>query len=791
MREAVIALLVSAAVAGALPASAAAEGPSGRATEEQTKPPVRQAHSVIPLENDARGPLAEGHICAAVEEMFERDAERVREAAEALETQDAVHYDIDVCIDPVGLLLSATCSICVRAPEGRGLRFSLDEALSVETVLDGSALDGSARAIGYERDGRALMIDPVVPGEAGTTEIMVKYSGALTPGVGVRSDAGFVLLEGRSCWYPVSHSYDRSTFGIIIRYPDGFASVCSGALAGMAAPLVAGGCEAGDVWEVPVAVPGASIVVGRLESSWLMWGDIFLRHCWLIPAAGDSARLDWVGGGPPVIEPKAMSMIRYLRSCFGEYPFEWLNIISLPCGPYELPKAAAGPGFVLVRECAGPGDARDTEHDGYVLGLAQSWWRSALDCGYLVSEGLAAYSQLAWLAISGDEETAMREREFRRGSYVRALADSSGLAPLSLCLGPDPSRDPRIARGKGSAMFEVLESTLGREVFCASLGEVRRRHEGGIAGLREVCGAFEEVSGRELDWFFYEWVHRGDAPSYLLEYETVALDGGGFMILGTIEQPGEIYRTPVPLAIDLGGWTYDEWIEIESPRQAFEIATGVEPLGVAVDGSRIFPRMEPEDRARLAHERGARAAEQDELKLAAEALGEAVALAPGRSSYRFEYGVVLARTGRLEEGLAQMEAAIEADPGRAAHRIRMARTYLDVEDPGSALDQLDVYVGFRPGDPSGWIQRALALIGLGRLEDARADLKTAGELVASREALKLAFGKELHLALGTLCEAAGEIELAAKEYRTVLGLDPGSAEARRRLDALAGEGKVR
>jgi tetratricopeptide (TPR) repeat protein len=423
--------------------------------------------------------------------------------------------------------------------------------------------------------------------------------------------------------------------------------------------------------------------------------------------------------------------------------------------------------------------------DGYRLdrlgeGLSPSWWRFWLDAGAAVAEGLAGHITVSWYEARGDEEEALRRREQRRGEYVRALADSGGRAPLSECLGTSASNDDRVCRGKGAAVFGVLERVIGREPFCAALAGLTARG-GGTIGLESVVRAFEDASGRALDWFFYEWFYRGDLPTYSLDYE-VAADRTGPVVRGVVRQNGEIYRTPIPLTIELGGWSYNEWVLIDSSEQRFEFRTDMAPMEVTVDGSRLVPRIDDHELANAHFQWGLEAAEEDDWGTAVDEFGEAASLEWGSALYRFRYGDALVHSGRLAAGLEALESAVTLDLGNPEYRIALARLYLGALEHDRALSHLDEYVRLRD-DPGGRLGRARALIGLGRLEEAReaidevrADVDASGAPDTVRE--------ELVLVLGMFHEAAGDTAAAVSEYERALEVNPVCDEARRRLEAL-------
>jgi tetratricopeptide (TPR) repeat protein len=303
-----------------------------------------------------------------------------------------------------------------------------------------------------------------------------------------------------------------------------------------------------------------------------------------------------------------------------------------------------------------------------------------------------------------------------------------------------------------------------------------------MVSLAEFIDEFEAEDGRDLDWLVYEWLCRGDLPAYVLTYD-VARKGDGYLIRGTIAQRGEIFRTPVPVTIDLGVWSYEEWVPVRSSEQSFEVLAELEPQAVTIDARYVVPRIEADELALVHFTLGAKAAEANEWGTAVDEFGAASELVPGNSEYAFRYGEALVHSGRLELGLAALEGAVEAAPDNVDARMELARLYLVSGRSAKALPHLERYVALRADDPAGHTARAMAFIASGRLGAAERSLDAASSLVDSvdvnDETLEL-----LRLATGRYHEATGDTSSAAAAYREALTVNPVSDEARRALARL-------
>jgi hypothetical protein len=723
---------------------------------------------------EAGDPVA-AHKSEAVQRLFDEDQERVSATLLALEEQDVIRQELSVCIDPSGPTLSCDARLWVESPHDH-IRLLLDESLRVLRVRD-----SRGDTLRHARDGDVLEIRAGDGEERFPLEIAMSYEGPLEPSEGAWVGHDVVALGPGFHWYPVSDARDASRLRVEVRYPMGYSSVASGTLAGMAPSLPEqGACSEGDLWEVPTPVTDAAIVVARLESSLSIVGDVFFGYHGLSPDLWDEAA--WTS--PSSVPQELIELLRFLETCFGPYPYEWLNVVRLPAAQSRPTTVMVAPGTVIVRD--GEGSRGRTSLGGVASGLAHSWWTFRSDPGRLVSHSLATQAEAEWLEATGDEDAAVGLRGLRRTQYMRAMRDSGRGIALRECLGPSGTADERVCAGKGSAVFEMLKSVVGPGAYCAALRALADERPGEPLGLREVVAAFEREHGSDLDWFFYEWVFRSDLPSYAVDYETTPAEDGTHLVRGVVLQEGESFRTPLPLTIDLGGWAYDETVAIESSHQTFEIVTEVEPVEVTIDGRDLIPKVDRGELARLHAERGAAAIDDGRWSDAVDEFGAASALMPRNASYLHQYASALVSHGRVADGLAAMDAIVELDPGEHDVRLEAAGLNLRSGDATAALKHLDAYVAARPRDPDGVALRAAALVELERIDEADAALTRVRELAASAGRADL--DDEVLLVTGRILEARGDRAAAIRAYEAALAANPISDEARRRIRAASETG---
>lgn len=149
---------------------------------------------------------------------------------------------------------------------------------------------------------------------------------------------------------------------------------------------------------------------------------------------------------------------------------------------------------------------------------------------------------------------------------------------------------------------------------------------------------------------------------------------------------------------------------------------------------------------------------------------------------RIELGDALARAGRFEEAGAEYSTVLARRPEDPAALLKRAAAAMARERHGEALADLERLVAIDPAHREGRVRLAASLAALGRMEESEAAYRAALSLdLAPRERLNV------HLRLGDLLRARGDLEAADGEYRRALQVDPTAPAALAAVAGLAGQ----
>ena len=311
------------------------------------------------------------------------------------------------------------------------------------------------------------------------------------------------------------------------------------------------------------------------------------------------------------------------RELFKRTPFMIETFAKVFGYPYPYPKYAQSTVFdftfgvmentgattLTMRALQTPEEAIDQTYETLISHeLAHQWWGDLVTCrdwseGWL-NEGFATYSEIVfWEAEHGRDDADFARLEQMcsylvedYGDYRRALVETRFRYPSDIF--------DRHLYEKGATVVHMLRSALGDAVWRRGLKRYLERHAFGGVETGDLRRACEEVSGRNLGWFFDQWVHHGGHPEIRVTREW---DADSRSLLLTVEQVQEAdhltpaaFRLPMVLELAVGEKRLRLPIDIKRRKETIQIPLPAKPRYVALDPEHDimklmeFPRSDEE-----------------------------------------------------------------------------------------------------------------------------------------------------------------------------------------------------
>jgi aminopeptidase N len=223
--------------------------------------------------------------------------------------------------------------------------------------------------------------------------------------------------------------------------------------------------------------------------------------------------------------------------------------------------------------------------------IAHQWFGDLLTCrdwshGWL-NEGFATFFELYWgehhkgrdeflMSLQGEIDSYLSEA----GSYRRPIVTNVYNAPMDLF--------DRHLYEKGGIVLNMLRVLLGETLFWKAIRHYANGRRGHNVVTPDLQRAIEESTGRNLDWFFDQWVYGAGHPEMSGSY---AWDDSAKAAKLTLKQTqtgervAEVFRLPLRLTFKLeDGSTHATTIEMAEREQTFYVPLAAKPKFVNVDG---------------------------------------------------------------------------------------------------------------------------------------------------------------------------------------------------------------
>ncbi|MBI1343801.1 MAG: M1 family peptidase [Terrimonas sp.] len=217
-----------------------------------------------------------------------------------------------------------------------------------------------------------------------------------------------------------------------------------------------------------------------------------------------------------------------------------------------------------------------------------------------VNESFADYSQTLWEEYKYGKDAGAAE------NYSGMLGYLSGSSANIARQGGDPENgsDTKdlvrfyyndredvfdlVSYQKGGRILNMLRNYVGDSAFFKSLNNYLTTNKFKSAEAHQLRLAFEEVTGRDLNWFFNQWYFGSGHPNVTIDYIYDDAAGKVSVVLKQIQKTGKIFK--LPIAIDIYNSAdkkrYNVWVQNET--DTFTFHYDKHPDLVNVDADKVM-----------------------------------------------------------------------------------------------------------------------------------------------------------------------------------------------------------
>ncbi|MBI2936043.1 MAG: HEAT repeat domain-containing protein, partial [Chloroflexi bacterium] len=139
---------------------------------------------------------------------------------------------------------------------------------------------------------------------------------------------------------------------------------------------------------------------------------------------------------------------------------------------------------------------------------------------------------------------------------------------------------------KGALALHMLRHILGEEQFWKTIRHYARKHQNSNVITADFQRAIEEATGKNLDWFFDQWVYKGGHPQFKVSYEWDQEQRAARLTVTQTQQPDALtplFRVPVQVAFATSQGRQTFSVELSEKQHTLHFPLPERPLLVQFD----------------------------------------------------------------------------------------------------------------------------------------------------------------------------------------------------------------
>ena len=175
------------------------------------------------------------------------------------------------------------------------------------------------------------------------------------------------------------------------------------------------------------------------------------------------------------------------------------------------------------------------------LVTAESW------SNLTVNESFANYSEYLWSEYKYGKDKADEHNLEDMQGYIGSGSENKDLVRFHYANKEDMF--DAVSYNKGGRILNMLRNSVGDDAFFKSLNNYlsTNKFKAGEAGQLRL--AFEETTGRDMNWFWNQWYYGSGHPKLKIDYSYDDTKGKAMVTVEQTQKTGKIFR--LPIAVDV------------------------------------------------------------------------------------------------------------------------------------------------------------------------------------------------------------------------------------------------
>ena len=213
------------------------------------------------------------------------------------------------------------------------------------------------------------------------------------------------------------------------------------------------------------------------------------------------------------------------------------------------------------------------------LVTAESW------SNLTVNESFANYSQVLWKEYKYGKDAGDDENLTDMNGYLNSPSDKKNL--VRFYYNDKEAVFDAVSYNKGGRILHMLRNYVGDSAFFKSLNVYLTTNKFKSAEAQQLRLAFEEVTGKDLNWYWNQWYYGSGHPKLTIDY---VYDDNAKKVQVIVKQTqqGKIFRLPIAVDIYNGSNKVRNKVWLQNAIDTLNFSYTSKPDLVNVDGDKIL-----------------------------------------------------------------------------------------------------------------------------------------------------------------------------------------------------------
>jgi len=203
-----------------------------------------------------------------------------------------------------------------------------------------------------------------------------------------------------------------------------------------------------------------------------------------------------------------------------------------------------------------------------------------------VNESFADYSQTLWDEYKYGKDAGDAENFNGMQGYLMSGSENKQLVRFHYKDKEDMF--DAVSYQKGGRILHMLRNYVGDSAFFKSLNNYLTTNKFKSAEAHQLRLAFEDVTGRDLNWFFNQWYFNSGHPSVDIDYQYDDAAGKVNVIIKQTQKSGKIFSLPLAIDVYDGANKKRYIVWVKNGVDIFTISYAKRPDLVNVDGDKVI-----------------------------------------------------------------------------------------------------------------------------------------------------------------------------------------------------------